>query len=41
MIKLHGKPIRASQDKKIIDVGCLWKQLKQWLIFTVLPKVAH
>ncbi|WZZ78478.1 hypothetical protein YC2023_099050 [Brassica napus] len=44
MIKLHGKPIRvnkASQDKKIIDVGCLWKQLKQWLIFTLLPKAAH
>ncbi|CAF1700256.1 hypothetical protein HID58_052013 [Brassica napus] len=45
MIKLYGKPIRvnkyASQDKKIIDVGCLWKQLKQWLIFTLLPKAAH
>ncbi|KAH0885428.1 LOW QUALITY PROTEIN: hypothetical protein HID58_061524 [Brassica napus] len=44
MIKLHGKTIRvnkASQDKKIIDVGCLWKQLKQWLIFTLLPKAAH
>ncbi|CAN6893208.1 unnamed protein product [Brassica oleracea] len=44
MIKLHGKPIRvnkASQDKKIIDVGFLWKQLKQWLIFTLLPKAAH
>ncbi|CAF1858140.1 unnamed protein product, partial [Brassica oleracea] len=38
MIKLHGKTIRvnkASQDKKIIDVGCLWKQLKQWLIFNL------
>uniref|UniRef100_A0A0D3ASZ7 Uncharacterized protein n=1 Tax=Brassica oleracea var. oleracea TaxID=109376 RepID=A0A0D3ASZ7_BRAOL len=45
MIKLHGKPIcvnKASQDKKIIDVGAnLWKQLKRWFIFTLLPKDAH
>ncbi|CAN6846353.1 unnamed protein product [Brassica oleracea] len=45
MIKLHGKPIcvnKASQDKKIIYVGAnLWKQLKGWFIFTLLPKDAH
>ncbi|CDY37632.1 BnaCnng08470D [Brassica napus] len=45
MIKLHGKPIcvnKASQDKKIIDVGAnLWKQLKRWFIFTLLQKDAH
>ncbi|KAJ4878122.1 Nucleotide-binding alpha-beta plait domain protein [Raphanus sativus] len=45
MIKLHGKSIRvnkASQDKKIIDVGAnLWKQLKPWLMFTLLPNDVH